>query len=75
MGPQRDKHLPPNPFTGRFLRKDDLLGFGVFIIIWSMLLRLCTATEHLKTVYTSLQTIYLVTYYREKIFVNVVNDF
>jgi hypothetical protein len=22
--PQTDKHLPPNPFTGKFLRKDDL---------------------------------------------------
>jgi hypothetical protein len=32
-GPQTDKHLPPNPFTGQFLRKDDLLGFGVFTAI------------------------------------------
>jgi hypothetical protein len=23
-GPERDQHLPPNPFTGQFLRKDDL---------------------------------------------------
>jgi hypothetical protein len=23
-GPQTDKHLPPNPFTGHFIRKDDL---------------------------------------------------
>jgi hypothetical protein len=23
-GPQPDKHLPPNPFAGKFLRKDDL---------------------------------------------------
>ncbi len=36
MGPQTDKHLPPNLFTGQFLRKDDLKGFGVFIVIWSM---------------------------------------
>ncbi len=25
-GPQTDKHLPPNPFTGQFLREDDLRG-------------------------------------------------
>jgi hypothetical protein len=25
-GPQKDKHLPPNPFTGQFSRKDDLKG-------------------------------------------------
>jgi hypothetical protein len=23
-GPQTDKHLPPNPFTDKFLRKNDL---------------------------------------------------
>jgi hypothetical protein len=23
-GPQTNKHPPPNPFTGKFLRKDDL---------------------------------------------------
>jgi hypothetical protein len=22
--PQTDKHLPPNPFTGKFLRTDDI---------------------------------------------------
>ncbi len=26
MGPQTYKHLPPNPFTCQFLRKDDLEG-------------------------------------------------
>jgi len=35
---QPDKHLPPGPFTGTFLRKADILGFGVFIGISSMLL-------------------------------------
>jgi hypothetical protein len=24
-GAKTDKHLPPNPFTGQFLRKDDLI--------------------------------------------------
>jgi len=23
-GPQTDKHLPPGPFTGQFVRKDDI---------------------------------------------------
>jgi hypothetical protein len=35
--PKTDKHLPPNPFTGKFLRKGDLYGFGLLIVILSML--------------------------------------
>ncbi len=35
-GPQTDKQLPPNPFIDKFLRKKRPLGFGVFIVIWSM---------------------------------------
>jgi hypothetical protein len=31
-GPQTDKHLPPCPFTGQFLKH---LGFGMFMVIWS----------------------------------------
>ncbi len=27
-GPNTDKHLPSNPFTGQFLRKNDLQGLG-----------------------------------------------
>jgi hypothetical protein len=51
MGPQRDKLLPPNPFTGRFLRKDDLLGFGVFIKkkIYSYLVHASTALHCYRT--------------------------
>jgi hypothetical protein len=28
-GPQTDKHLPPNPFTGKFLRKDDIYRYSI----------------------------------------------
>jgi hypothetical protein len=38
-GPQTDKSLPPSTFIGQFLRKvrkSQHLGFGVFIVIWSM---------------------------------------
>jgi hypothetical protein len=34
-GLQTDKYLPPNPFTGQFLRKDDLWDM-VSVVIWSM---------------------------------------
>jgi hypothetical protein len=30
MGPHTDKHLPPNLFTGQFLRKDDLKGWFLY---------------------------------------------
>jgi hypothetical protein len=34
--PQTDKHLPPSTFTGKFLKRSQHLGFGVFLDIWSM---------------------------------------
>jgi len=37
MGPQTDKHLPPGPFIDKNFKKSRHLGFGVFIVIWSML--------------------------------------
>ncbi len=36
MGFETDKHLPPNPFTGQVCKKRRPLGFGVFIVNWSM---------------------------------------
>ncbi len=35
-GPQADKHLPLSAFTGKFWKESRHLGFGVFIVIWSM---------------------------------------
>jgi hypothetical protein len=34
-GPQTDKHLPPRPFTGQFLRKADIYDWSL-LVIWSM---------------------------------------
>ncbi len=33
---QIPKHLPPNPFTGQVCKKRRPLGFGVFILNWSI---------------------------------------
>jgi hypothetical protein len=41
----------------------------------SILLRLYTTTEHLKTVSTSPHAIYQICYFREKIYLNIVNNF
>jgi len=35
MGLQTDKHLPPGPFTGQNLRKDDIYDWNL-LVIWSM---------------------------------------
>jgi hypothetical protein len=35
VGPQADKHLPPSPFPGQFLRKADIWDW-IKLLIWSM---------------------------------------
>ncbi len=40
-GPQADKHLPPSPFTGQFLRKADI-SIQSLLVISSMPLSLCS---------------------------------
>jgi hypothetical protein len=37
-GPQTDQHLPPSPFTGKFLRKADIYDWNL-LVIWSMVER------------------------------------